>query len=45
MFNEAFDIKPRTVSQVMLWSGMENGVEWKKNFGMEDAQNEMEWKI
>ena len=26
----------------MEWNGMENGMEWKKNFGMEDAQNGME---
>ena len=29
--------------QGMVWNGMENGMEWNGNFGMEDAR--MEWKI
>ena len=29
----------------MEWNGMENGMERKGNFDMEDAQNGMEWKI
>ena len=31
----------------MVWNGMENGIEWNGNFGMEygRCQNGMEWKI
>ena len=31
----------------MVWNGMENGMEWNGNFGMEygRCQNGMEWKI
>ena len=32
-------------SQGMVWNGMENGMKWKGNFGMEygRCQNGMEW--
>ena len=31
----------------MEWNGMEDGIEWNGNFGMEyeRCQNGMEWKI
>ena len=36
-----------TYEQGIVWNGMENGMEWNGNFGMEygRCQNGMEWKI
>ena len=36
-----------SATQGVAWSGMENGMKWNGNFGMEygRCQNVMEWKI
>ena len=42
-----FIVAFRSARQGMVWNGMENGMEYNGNFGMEygRCQNGMEWKI
>ena len=42
-----FNRNSKPNKQSMVWNGMENGMEWNGNFGMEygRCQNGMEWKI